>query len=92
MYHLGINLSHDTSFALSRDEELLFAIEEERFSKIKHNLDKDSLMPGYLCLFYPFRGLNRLFSHPKISPSMISTVTVSVTGESDVHGTWHSKL
>src|SRR5437868_6733761 len=37
MYILGINLYHaDVSEALIRDGELLVAVEEERFSGIKH--------------------------------------------------------
>ena len=47
MIVLGLNLSHDTSVCLIKDG-VFFALEEERFSKIKHNTlnrDKDSYFP-----------------------------------------------
>lgn len=37
MYILGIHSGHDASVALLKDGELIFASEEERYSKIKHH-------------------------------------------------------
>ncbi len=43
MYTLGIgDVTHDTSVCLMRDNEILVAIELERLTKIKHNLQLDS--------------------------------------------------
>lgn len=41
MYILGINISHDSSSCLLKNGEIIFYKEDERVSKIKHNITKD---------------------------------------------------
>ena len=48
-YVLGTGLSHDGSACLLKDGKILFAIEKERLSRIKHDGGNDSLTVQY-CL------------------------------------------
>lgn len=42
MYILGVSLSHDSSSCLLRDGDIVFYQEDERFSKVKHNVTNNN--------------------------------------------------
>ena len=48
MFSLGVNYSqmHDSAVALLRDGEIIFAIAEERLSRLKH----DASFPHHRCV------------------------------------------
>lgn len=51
MYILGVSISHDSSSCLLKDGDIIFYQEDERFSKIKHNISTDNMV-GSSFIFY----------------------------------------
>jgi carbamoyltransferase len=108
MITLGINYSrtHDSSACLARDSELLFAVEEERISRLKH----DARFPRLAiqaCLDYAQVRADQLdevcFGWPAAGPAFRHDLKCLATGETPftflnlatttLHflSTWHQK-
>lgn len=64
MYILGIHRGHDSSVALIKDGEVIFNIEEERLTNIKH------------CVSLPVKSLETCFSFTGVNPRDIDLVAV----------------
>ena len=66
MYILGLNINHaDTSSAIFRDNQLIAAAEEERFTRIKHYA------------LFPFNSIKFCLSTANISLSDVNYVTIN---------------
>ena len=70
MYHLGLHYyGHDTSVALFKNDKLLFALEEERLSRIKH--DKN----------IPYKALDYVVKKYNISSRNLSSIDFATIPE-----------
>lgn len=66
MYILGLNINHaDTSAGIFKDNNLIAAVEEERFTRVKHYAD------------FPFNSVRYCLSEAKINISQVDIVTVN---------------
>ncbi len=63
---LGLNINHaDTSASIFKDNNLITAVEEERFTRVKHYAD------------FPFNSIRYCLSEAKINISQVDIVTVN---------------
>ena len=63
---LGLNINHaDTSASIFKDNNLIAAVEEERFTRVKHYAD------------FPFNSIRHCLSEAKINISQVDIVTVN---------------
>jgi len=66
MYILGLNINHaDTSAAIFKNNNLIAAVEEERFARVKHYSQ------------FPFNSIKYCLSEAKINMSQINFVTIN---------------
>jgi carbamoyltransferase len=66
MYILGLNINHaDTSAAIFKNNNLIAAVEEERFVRVKHYSQ------------FPFNSIKYCLSEAKINMSQINFVTIN---------------
>jgi len=67
MYILGINISHHASLCLLKDGKVLFYLEEERLSRIKHSIefdkDKNLLLSPFLRKFLSLKIIKQYTNH-----------------------------
>ena len=70
MYHIGIHYyGHDTSVALLKNNQLIFAVEEEKLSRIKHDRA------------LPLKSLSYIVKKYKINNSNLATVNFATIPE-----------
>ena len=66
MFILGLNINHaDTSASIFKNSNLIAAVEEERFTRVKHYAD------------FPFNSIRYCLSEAKINISQVDIVTVN---------------
>ena len=66
MYILGLNVNHaDTSSSIFKDNYLIAAAEEERFSRVKHYAK------------FPFNSIRFCLSQARINISDVDVVTIN---------------
>ena len=66
-YILGLNFLHsDSSACLFKNNELIVAIEEERFSRVKHTMD------------FPYKSIEYCLNYENINNKLISKNIICV--------------
>lgn len=82
---VGINVSSNAAVVIIREDGLWCALEEERFSRIKHNRDPAGCIPGFTGAWFPQRALEAAMEYLAVHLDDIAAVAFACTGEFPTH-------
>jgi carbamoyltransferase len=87
---LGLSLSSNAAAVLIREDGAWWAMEEERYSGIKRNVDSTLEIPGFRGSFFPTLGLEAALTSANLELEDVVSASYSYTGEFREPGTIYS--